>query len=124
MGVLIAEDESLIAIYLEALVVQFGHEVCALAASASDAVTQVAAHHPDVVLMDIRLAHGSSGIDAAREIYGRHGLRCIFVSGNLDEATLAAVRPCNPIAFIEKPVLPVRLQRALENAERGGETIG
>ena len=121
MRVLIAEDESLIAMYLTMLVVEFGHEVCAVAASASDAVAQVTAHRPDLVLMDIRLAHGSSGIDAAREIHDRHGLRCIFLSGNLDEATRAAVRSCNPIAFIGKPVLPIRLQRALEIAEREGE---
>jgi len=30
--------------------------------------------------MDLRLAKGSSGVVAARELYERHALRCIFVS--------------------------------------------
>ena len=84
--VLIVEDEALIASYLEALVVSFGYEVCALAASAPEAIENAAIHMPDVVLMDIRLARGTSGIEAARQIYARQGLRCIFLSANLDDA--------------------------------------
>jgi DNA-binding NarL/FixJ family response regulator len=72
---------------------------------------------PDVALMDIRLSQGSSGIEAAREIYARHGVRCIFLSGNLDEATRNAVGPYDPIDFVGKPVLPVMLHRALKKAE-------
>jgi hypothetical protein len=66
--------------------------------------------------MDVRLARGSSGIDAALHIHAHLGLRCIFISANLDEATREAVRPCEPIAFVGKPILPIRLQRALEDA--------
>ena len=117
MRVLIVEDEPLIVLHLEMLVTEFGHEVCAVASSASEASARAASHHPDVVLVDIRLAHGSSGVDAARAIYAQHKLRCIFLSGNLDEATQHAVRACEPIAFLGKPILPVQLQWALQKAE-------
>jgi CheY-like chemotaxis protein len=66
MRVLIVEDEALIALHLEMLVTDFGHKVCAVASSASEASARAASHYPDVVLMDIRLAKGSSGVDAAR----------------------------------------------------------
>jgi len=66
--------------------------------------------------MDIRLSGGSSGVEAAREIHARQGLRCIFLSANLDEATQRAVHPCDPIAFVGKPVLPIVLERALHKA--------
>ena len=66
--------------------------------------------------MDIRLAEGG-GIDAARELHARQGLRCIFLSANLDEPTRAALQPYEPIDFVGKPVLPVVLQRALKKAE-------
>jgi CheY-like chemotaxis protein len=46
MRVLIVEDEALIATCLEALVVSFGYEVCALAASAPEAVENAAIHMP------------------------------------------------------------------------------
>jgi two-component system, response regulator PdtaR len=117
MRVLIVEDDAIVAMHLAMLVAQFGHVVCAVAVSAIEAVDHAAALNPDVVLMDIRLAGGSSGIDAARELYARQALRCIFLSANLDEATKTALLPYDPIDFVGKPVLPVRLQRALDKAE-------
>ena len=84
MKVLIVEDEVLIAMHLELLVEDFGHQVCAIAASMAEAIAHAAVHLPDVALMDIRLAGGSSGIDAAREIHARHSIRCIFLSANQD----------------------------------------
>jgi len=120
MRVLIVEDEALIAMHLEMIVTEIGHEVCAAAASAEEAIAEVAAHHPDVVLMDVQLANGSCGIDAAREIYRRHGIPCIFLSANIDAAVKKAVLPYEPIDFVGKPILPILLQRALEKAEERG----
>ena len=116
MRVLIVEDDAIIAMHLAMLVAELGHDVCATAASAAGAIALATAHNPDVVLMDIRLAQGS-GIDAARELHARRGLRCIFLSANLDEPTRAALQPYEPIDFVGKPVLPVVLQRALKKAE-------
>ena len=67
--------------------------------------------------MDLGLAKGSSGVVAARELYERHALRCIFVSANLNESTRTALMPYEPIDFLGKPVLPLLLQRALRKAE-------
>lgn len=114
MKVLIVEDEALIAMHLEFLVQDFGHLVCAIAVSAAEAIAHAGAHLPDVALMDIRLADDSSGIDAAREIHVHHGVRCIFLSANLDAATRAAVDAYDPVDFVGKPILPAQLQRALE----------
>jgi two-component system, response regulator PdtaR len=121
MKVLIVEDELLVADYLEELIVSYGYEVCAIATSAPEAVENAAIHTPDVALMDIRLARGTSGIDAASEIYARQGLRCIFLSGNLDDAVRLQLNAFEPIDFIDKPVLPVSLRCALQLAEK---TIG
>ena len=74
------------------------------------AIALAALHNPDVILMDIRLAQGGSGIDAAREIYTHQALRCIFLSANLDEPTKTALLPDEPIDFVGKPVLPIVLQ--------------
>jgi two-component system, response regulator PdtaR len=117
MRVLIVEDETIIAMDLKMLVTEFGHEVCATAASAAEAIAHAALHGLDVVLMDIRLKGGSSGIDAARELYTRQALRCIFLSANLDETTKAVLSAYEPIEFLGKPVLPVLLQQALKKAE-------
>ena len=118
MRVLIVEDEGLVAMDLATLVAELGHDVCATAALAAGAIAEAAAHEPDLVLMDIRLAQGSSGIDVAQELYLRHALRCIFLSANLDEATRAALLPYDPIELIGKPFLPIVLQRALQKAQQ------
>jgi CheY-like chemotaxis protein len=91
--------------------------VCATVVSAVDAIERAVRLRPDVVLMDIRLAQGGSGIDAARELHAQQALRCIFLSANLDEAKRTALLPYEPIDFVGKPVLPVVLQRALKMAE-------
>jgi two-component system, response regulator PdtaR len=114
MRVLIVENSAIIAMHLAKLVADLGHKICACVASASDAIAQAVALKPDVVIMDLRLAKGSSGVDAARALYERHALRCIFVSGNLDESTRAALLPYDPIDFLGKPILPLLLQRALK----------
>ena len=116
MRVLIVEDEAIIALHLAILVAELGHEVCATA-SAAGAIALATLHNPHVVLMDVRLADGSSGIDAARELHAQQALRCIFLSANLDELTRSALLPYEPIDFVGKPVLPVVLQRALKKAE-------
>ena len=119
MRVLIVEDEVLIAMQLEAIVTQLGHEVCAIAASASQALARAAALAPDIALMDIRLSGGSCGIEAARDLHALHGIRCVFLSANLDDATRAAVQMYDPIDFVGKPFVPVRVQQALEKAADG-----
>jgi len=118
MQVLIVEDDALIAMHLAMLVTELGHGNCGTAASATGALVLAARHNPVVVLMDIRLAHGSSGIDAARELHARQSLRCIFLSANLDEPTKKALLPYEPIDFVGKPVMPILLKRALERARR------
>ena len=116
MKVLIVEDEVLIAMHLAARD-RVGHEVCATALSAAEAMARAAAYRPDVALMDVRLAYGGSGIDAAGELLRLHGVRCIFLSANLDETTRTAVLVHDPVDFVDKPILPILLQRALEKAE-------
>ena len=65
--VLIIEDETVIAMDLSDLVIDQGHDVCATAATASEAVAAANRERPDLVLADIQLADGSSGIDAVRD---------------------------------------------------------
>jgi CheY-like chemotaxis protein len=67
--------------------------------------------------MDIRLADGSSGISAAGELLRRHGVRCIFLSANLDQVNRGAALAHDPVDFVAKPILPVLLQRALTKAQ-------
>ena len=113
LNVMIVEDEALIALDLEMQVETAGHHVVAIAASADQAVERAAAARPDIALMDIRLAGGSSGADAARRLYDRWGIRCLFVSGTLGAELREALAPLRPVALLSKPVSPALLARTL-----------
>ena len=117
MRVLIVEDDVIIAMHLAMLVADFGHEVCASVRTSSEAIARAIALTPDFALLDLRLAGGDSGVDVARELYENQAMRCIFVSGNLDESTRTALLPYEPIEFVGEPIVPAVLQRALMKAE-------
>ena len=117
MRVLIVEDEWLIAMDLAETVRQAGHEVLAIAADPDEAVSAAKSGKPDLVLMDLRLSNGTSGVDAARRLWEEAHLRCIFVSANLDIPTLDSLKAYDPLGFVAKPILPARLRQAMGVAE-------
>lgn len=116
LRVLIVEDEAILALDLEGQVEDAGHTVIAIAASTDQAVRAADRARPDVAFMDIRLAHGSSGIEAARILRERWDVPCIFISANLDPATRASVMALNPMGFINKPFHPRLVKEALADA--------
>ena len=114
LRVLVVEDEALIAMDLGMTLEDGGHEVVATARSAPEAVRLAGAHAPDVVLMDLNLAGGTRGEDAAREILCAHGIRSIFVSGSLDEMGRGDLADLAPLGMLVKPVHPGALLGAIE----------
>ena len=117
LNVMIAEDEALIALDLEIQVRDAGHRVVAIAPNADAAVALAHETRPHLALMDMRLANGSSGADAAKGIYEGWGIRCIFISGNLDPDTRTHLAQFRPFAMLSKPILPSQLVTALRDAE-------
>ncbi len=99
--VVIIEDEPAIALDLEHLVAGLGHVVVGPARTRSAAVEMVLAERPGLVLADIRLADGSSGLDAVNEILQGLGMPVIFITA-YPESLLTGVRP-EPTFLVSKP---------------------
>jgi CheY-like chemotaxis protein len=99
--VLIIEDEPLIAMDLESLVQDLGHRVTAIARTRNEAVAAVRAARPGLVLADIQLADGSSGLDAINEILLGFDVPVIFITA-YPERLLTGERP-EPTFLITKP---------------------
>jgi CheY-like chemotaxis protein len=99
--VAIIEDEPLIAMDLENLVESLGHEVVGLARTRVEAVALARASRPGLVLADIRLADGSSGLDAVNDILETFGVPVIFITA-YPETLLTGQRP-EPAFLIAKP---------------------
>jgi DNA-directed RNA polymerase specialized sigma24 family protein len=99
--VLIIEDEPIIAMDLEALVIELGHEVIDTARTHKEAVAAIRKHKPGLVLADIHLADGSSGLEAVNEILMSVNVPVIFVTA-YPERLLTGDRP-EPTFLITKP---------------------
>jgi DNA-directed RNA polymerase specialized sigma24 family protein len=92
--VLIIEDEPIIAMDIEALVMDLGHEVVAVARTRAQAVALAQTHRPGLILADIQLADDSSGIDAVRDIITAFPER--LLSGEKPEPTYLITKPFKP----------------------------
>lgn len=99
--VLIIEDEPIIALDLTRLVRELGHEVVGAAATRDEAVSLAEVMGPGLVLADIRLADGSSGMDAANDIVADMDIPVIFITA-FPEHLLTGQRP-EPTYLITKP---------------------
>ena len=112
--VLIIEDEPVIAADIEALVRELGHDVVDIAATRGEAVEAVARKTPGLVLADIQLADGSSGIDAVKDILQRLDVPVIFITA-FPERLLTGERP-EPTFLITKPFQPETVKAAIGQA--------
>ena len=99
--VLIIEDEPVIAVDLEFMVVNLGHRVIGIARTHSEAVSLAQQKRPGLVLADIKLADGSSGLDAVNEILTQFDVPVIFITA-YPERLLTGERP-EPAFLISKP---------------------
>ena len=99
--VLIIEDEPLIAMDIEHMVQSLGHRVTGVARTHAEAVALFHADPPGMVLADIQLADGSSGIDAVNEILSTSAIPVIFITA-FPEHLLTGERP-EPTFLVTKP---------------------
>jgi CheY-like chemotaxis protein len=100
-SVLIIEDEPLISMQLEDLVKSLGHEVFATAATRTQAQEAVSNGKPGLVLADIQLADGSSGLDAVDDILELGDVPVVFITA-YPERLLTGDRP-EPTYLVTKP---------------------
>jgi CheY-like chemotaxis protein len=112
--VLIIEDEPLISMQLEDLVRSLGHEICGTAATRAQAQKVVKDVTPGLVLADIQLADGSSGLDAVDDILANAPVPVIFITA-YPERLLTGNRP-EPTYLITKPFQEATVRAAISQA--------
>ena len=112
--VLIIEDEPLIALDIEQLVLDLGHAVTGIARTHKEAVKLALAKRPGLVLADIQLADGSSGVDAVRNILENISIPVIFITA-FPERLLTGENP-EPTFLITKPFMPEMVKAVVSQA--------
>lgn len=114
VDVLIIEDEPIISIDLRAIVDEMGHRVVGVATTRTQAVALAKEKPPELVLADIQLADGSSGIDAVKDILEDITAPVIFITA-FPERLLTGERP-EPTFLISKPFMPDTVKAAISQA--------
>jgi CheY-like chemotaxis protein/DNA-directed RNA polymerase specialized sigma24 family protein len=112
--VLIIEDEALIALDLEGLVENLGHRVIGVARTRNQALEIAQKRRPGLVLADIQLADGSSGLDAVNDILNDFKVPVIFITA-YPERFLTGERP-EPAFLVSKPYQPTTVSALVSQA--------
>ncbi len=112
--ILIIEDESVIAMDLEGLVEGLGHSVIGIARTRAEAVKIATEKRPGLILADIQLADGSSGLDAVNDMLRTFSVPVIFITA-YPERFLTGERP-EPAFLIAKPFQPVHVSAVISQA--------
>jgi DNA-directed RNA polymerase specialized sigma24 family protein len=112
--IMIIEDEPLIAMDIEQMVQSLGHKVVSIARTHKEAINLFDKTKPRMILADIQLADGSSGIDAVNDILNTHSVPVIFITA-FPERLLTGERP-EPTFLVTKPFNPDMVKALISQA--------
>ena len=96
------------------MVEDLGHTVTGIARTHTEAMQMVGADRPGIILADIQLADGSSGLDAVNEILHEMTLPVIFITA-FPERLLTGERP-EPAFLVTKPFEPAAVSALISQA--------
>lgn len=112
--IMIIEDEPLIAMDIEETIESLGHRVVGVARTHAEAVKLFHKTKPSMILADIQLADGSSGLEAVNEILGSMSVPVIFITA-FPERLLTGERP-EPTFLVTKPFVPEMVKALVSQA--------
>jgi two-component system, response regulator PdtaR len=101
--VMIVGDDYLSTQEVERYLTAVGHDVVKIVKTADEATASATLHHPDFIIMDVELAGPLDGVDAAREIFSKLGIRCLFASSQVDASTRTKAEAVKPLGWLRKP---------------------
>jgi len=118
LKILVVEDDYFVALDLEHRLMDAGFEVVGVASTADEAVEFARSEKPDLAIMDIRLAGAKDGIQAAKDLVRKFGIRSIFSTAHADAEMRRLGAEANPVGWLQKPYPPEALITLIK--ARGG----
>ena len=103
--ILIVDNDTASARQIEQYLRAMGHDVVETVESADKAIAAAALHKPDLIIMDVHTGP-RDGLDAAKEIYSKLGIRCLLAAGKVDRATRDRAAAAHPLGWLTKPYSP------------------
>jgi len=111
--ILVVEDEFIVAYELKTALEKMGFTVCDPVSTGMDAIESAERERPDCVLMDVSIKGDMDGIETARHLRARLGIRSVFLSGYPTEELVTRAADVRPIGFFVKPLDYDELQAVL-----------
>lgn len=101
--VLVVEDDYLVGSQVESALTDAGFKVAGVISSAEEAIEVAETRGVALVIMDVRLAGPRDGVDAAIELFKRHGIRSVFATAHADPETRKRAEGAMPLGWLQKP---------------------
>jgi two-component system, NarL family, nitrate/nitrite response regulator NarL len=121
MRLILCDDQQILGDALAAALVAKGHDVLAVTTTAAAGIAAVAAHQPDLCVLDVCFPNQENGLDAARLIGMRYPrTRVLLLSGICDPPLLAEVARAGVAGFISKAKEVDEIVAALDVIAAGG----
>ena len=114
--ILVVEDEQIIAADLTNKLQGMGHHIAGTAIASHEAISIAERVRPDVVLMDVQLEDGMTGMDAAWTIQERTGSKVVFLTAFPGVFLADPGRMPEPGICLGKPFSRRQLESALNAA--------
>ena len=113
MKVLIIEDDLILALSLKLMLKKLNITNVEKVHTGEDAVESVKKCQPGLMLVDIQLGAGISGIDAVEEIQEVYDIPALYITGNSDSLNRELADRTNFIDYLVKPITFKELQNAV-----------
>jgi two-component system, NarL family, nitrate/nitrite response regulator NarL len=124
MRVVLCDENRILCEALAAGLKARGHQVVGIATTAPDGVRAVAAHQPDVCLLDLRFNGSQDGLAAAHSIRKDHpGTKVLVLSAVTEPATVARALEGGVAGFLRKDQHVGQIADALDVVAKGGLVI-
>ena len=114
--IMVVEDESITARYIQNTLEASGYEVPSVASSGEEAIELAESLRPDLILMDIVLKGEMNGIEAAEYIHDRLRIPVIYLTANSNDSILQQAKGSQPYGFLIKPIRERELYTTIEMA--------
>jgi PAS domain S-box-containing protein len=115
-SILIVEDEGIVAKDIANKLGRLGYTICGITARGEEALVLARDRHPDLVLMDIRLAGKLDGVETADSIQRECDLPVIYLTAHADRATLERAKNTMPFGYLLKPFETLELETHIQMA--------
>ena len=114
--ILVVEDEFITATDIAHHLGEMGFTVPAIVDNGEDAIVKAGELRPNLILMDITLIGGMTGIEAAAQIRDLYRIPVIILTAHSEQSMMERALYSNPYGYIVKPFDPSNLRASIEMA--------